>query len=213
MDFNRAILPYAAQPLTHQLVLSLLTEYKQPNDKIHQLINQGVLAPVKKGLYVAGASVNAVKPEPFLLANHILGPSYVSLDTALSYHGFIPERVYTTTSITTKPSRSLDTVAGLFTYTHLPLPYYSFGIQQVRLSDDQYAMVASAEKALCDKIITTTGIVLRSEKSAASYLLDDLRMDEDNLKQLNTHTMLTWLPDAPKRDSLLMAIKMIDKLW
>jgi predicted transcriptional regulator of viral defense system len=57
-------------------------------------LRDGLIIPVKKGLYIAGPALNSGKPEPFLLANHILGPSYISLETALAYHGFIPERVY-----------------------------------------------------------------------------------------------------------------------
>lgn len=212
MDLNQAIRSYATQPLTHQLLLSLLKEYRRPNDKVHQLLTNGVLSPVKKGLYVAGPAIGTSKPEPFLLANHILGPSYISLDTALSYHGLIPERVFETASMTTKASRSFTTAVGLFTYTHLALPYYTFGIQQARLTDDQFAMIASREKALCDKIAATAGIILRSQTSAGTYLLEDLRMDEDNLRELNTRVMRNWLPDAPKKDSLLMMIKMIESL-
>lgn len=212
MDLNQAIRSYAAQPLTHQLLLSLLKDYKRPNDKLHQLLSKGVLEPVRKGLYMAGPSIGVNRPEPFLLANHILGPSYISLDTALSYHGLIPERVFEIASMTTKASRSFTTPAGLFTYTHLPLPYYTFGIQQAQLAADQYVMMASPEKALCDKIVTTAGIILRSQASARAYLEEDLRMDEDTLRELNTRMIRAWLPDAPKKDSLLMIVKMVEAL-
>ena len=109
MDLYQAIRSYASQPLTHQVVVSLLKGYKRPNDKVHALLNEGVLESVKKGLYIAGPAIKTAKPEPFLLANHILGPSYVSLDTALSYHGWIPERVYEVASMTTKASRKFTT--------------------------------------------------------------------------------------------------------
>ena len=212
VDINQEIRSYSAQPLTHQVMLSLLKGYKRPNDKVHALVGEEVLESVKKGLYIAGPAIKARRPEPFLLANHILGPSYVSSDTVLSYYGLIPERVYEVSSMTTKASRSFGTPMGLFSYTRLPLPYYSFGIRQVKLSDDQYAMIASPEKALFDKVVTTSGVLLRSVKDATSYLLDDLRMDEDNLKEFDTEAMSTWLSDAPKKDSLSMIIKMIDGL-
>jgi hypothetical protein len=212
MNIYQGLQTYSSQPLTHQLLLSMLKGYKRPNDKVHELLKQGLLQSVRKGLYIAGPSIKAPKPEPFLLANHILGPSYVSLDSALSYHGLIPERVYEVSSMTTKASRKFHTPAGIFTYTHLQLPYYSFGIQQTKLSDEQYAMIALPEKALFDKIATTAGIVLRSQKSAMSYLTEDLRIDEDSLKELNTKMMLEWLRDAPKSDSLLMIVKTINTL-
>ncbi|MFN8417584.1 MAG: hypothetical protein U0U66_14740 [Cytophagaceae bacterium] len=213
MDLNQKIRSYASQPLTHQLVLSLLKDYKRPNDKVHELLTKGILQSIKKGLYIAGPSLMmSNRPEPFLLANHILGPSYVSLDTALSYHGLIPERVYEIASMTIKASRTFTTPVGTFTYRKVSLPYYSFGIHQARLSANQYAMVASPEKALFDKIITTPGVVLRSQKNVLDYLLDNLRMDEEPLKGLNTKSMIDWLPDAPKKESLLQVIKTIQQL-
>ena len=49
---------------------------------------------------------------------------------------------------------------GRFTYTRLPLPYYAYGIRQIKLAEDGFALVASPEKALCDRLITTRGLVL-----------------------------------------------------
>lgn len=212
MDLNQIIRSYSHQPLTHQLLMSLLKDYKRPNDKIHNLLSAEILQPIKKGLYIAGPGLNAARPEPLLLANHILGPSYVSVDTALSYYGLIPERVFEVSSMTTKASRNFSTVVGLFSYIKLPLPYYSFGIVQEKLSDDQYAMIASPEKALFDKVVTTSGLILRSRKSVSDYLLEDLRMDEDNLKALDTKAMLTWQPESPKKDTLLLIIKTLQSL-
>jgi len=192
--------------------VALLKDYKRPNDKVHALLGEGMLQSIKKGLYIAGPAVGGKRPEPFLLANYILGPSYVSTDTALSYHGLIPERVYEVSSMTTKASRNYETPMGMFSYIRLPLPYYAFGIQQAKLSDDQYAMVASPEKALFDKVVTTPGILLRSIKDARGYLVDDLRVDEDDLKTLDTKAMLSWIKDAPKKGSLSFIIKMINDL-
>lgn len=212
MDIKQVIASYSEQPLTHQLLVSLLKDYKRPNDKIKALKTDGIIEPVKRGLYISGKAVNSGRPENGLLANHILGPSYVSMDSALSYYGLIPEKVFVTTSMTTKASREFDTSAGLFTYTYLPLPYYAFGLNTVKFSENQMALMASPEKALCDKIVTTPGIILRSVSSAVYYLLDDLRMDESDLKKLDTDLMLNWLEATPKKDSIAMVIKMIDKL-
>src|ERR1700678_1367923 len=109
MELRQTIRSFSTQPLTHQVLLSLLKAYKRPNDKVHALLREGVLTPVRKGLYIAGPTIATGRPDALLLANHILGPSYVSLDTALSYLGLIPERVFETTSVTTKTSREFHT--------------------------------------------------------------------------------------------------------
>lgn len=212
MDLYQALRSYASQPLTHQVVVSLLKGYKRPNDKVHALLNEGVLESVKKGLYIAGPAIKTAKPEPFLLANHILGPSYVSLDTALSYHGWIPERVYEVASMTTKASRKFTTPLGVFTYTHLSLPYYAFGIRQIQLADEQYAMMATPEKALFDKIITTSGLILRSHTQVLNYLLQDLRINEDRLRECDLQNMSQWVQDASKAESLSILVKTLKDL-
>lgn len=212
MNIRDYIQDHASQPITHQLLTSILKDYKRPNDKIKTLRTDGVLQSLKKGLYVAGPNIRGSKPETRLLANHIYGPSYVSMDTALAYYGLIPERVYEIASMTTKLSKSFHTPVGTFTYTHLPLPYYAFGLHMIKLSDTQRAIVATPEKALCDKIIGTSGILLRSTIQARDYLLDDLRMDETALRSIDLTSIRTWLDDAPKKDSLQVLIKTIEEL-
>ena len=212
MEFREAIRDYAEQPIPKQVVLDLLKDYKRPYDKINELVKQGILVLVKRGIYVPGPSLNMTKPEPFLLANHLLGPSYVSLETALSHWGLIPERVYEVSSVTIKNSKMYKTAVGRFSYTHIPLPYYSFGIQQVELTKKQIALVATPEKALCDKVITTSGLLLRSSKQVMELLIDDLRMEEQMLKNLNSKEISKWMIDAPKKNSLKMLIKTLNDL-
>lgn len=202
----------ARQVLPHQLLMSWLGDYKRPNDKIKALKDLGILETVKKGLYVAGTAIGKERPEVFLLANHILGPSYVSMETALSYYGLIPERVYETASMTTKAPRRFDTPLGVFTYTRLPLPYYAFGLKMVGLAHDQRVIMASPEKALCDKIAVTPGLLFRSVSGAYDYLVGGMRMEENALTQLDTAAIREWLPDAPKHNSLTMMVKMIERL-
>jgi hypothetical protein len=212
MDINRTIANHSKQPITRQLLKSWLKEYKRHNDKISALKSEGLLTLLKRGIYIAGPKSYAGRPENPLLANHLHGPSYVSIDSALSFHGLIPERVYSVASMTTKASRDFDTPIGLFSYIHLPLPYYAFGINTVSLTSEQYAMIASPEKAICDKIVNTSGLILRSFNSAGDYLLDNLRMDQEVLKALNVQVMKEWLPDAPKKESLNFVIRLIESL-
>lgn len=213
MDYRPALTRLSNQPLSHQLLVSLFKDYERPNDKIYQLAKEGVIQSIKKGLYVVGPALTTDRnPEPFLLANHILGPSYVSVETALAYHGLIPERVYEIASMTTQAPRKFNTPLGTFAYSRLPLPYYAFGIRSEKLADDQYAMVASPEKALFDKIITTSGLLLRSRKAAKEFLLENMRMDEGDLKRLNAKEMMTWLRGSLKEESLSMVVSVIQEL-
>jgi len=190
----------------------ILKDYSQRNDKIHNLIKEGTLAQVRRGLYIAGPGITETRPDPFLIANHILGPSYVSLESALSYHGLIPEKVYEVSSMTTRPSRKFSTPLGVFSYTRLPLPYYSYGIQSVEADKQQRFLIATPGKALFDKIITTAGVNFRSRSGVLSYLEDDLRVDIDMLRKLDLSGMESWVPAALKKESLSMLIETLRRL-
>jgi hypothetical protein len=209
MEIIQSIQQYASYPIPHHLMASLLKEYSQPNDKIHYLIKDGMLQQIKRGLYVAGPGVTSPKPDPFLLANHLLGPSYVSLESALSYHGLIPEKVYEITSVTIKTKRRFSTPLGVYSYTRLPLPYYSYGIRSVEVDRHHRFLIASPEKALFDKIITTAGVEFRSKSSVLTYLENDLRIEIEMLKNLDMPGMESWIPTSPKKDSLSMLLKTI----
>ncbi len=94
----------------------------------------------------------------------------------------------------------------------MALPYYSFGISQVILTKRQTVLMASPEKALCDKIITTSGILLRSVKQTAALLIEDFRIDKQMLRNLNVTAISSWVKDAPKENSLVMLIKTLKTL-
>jgi hypothetical protein len=206
------LLKFKDQPIGTQVLLGILRDYSRPYDKINDLVQQGYILQLRKGLYMTSAKVGATFPEPFLIANQLYGPSYVSIDSALSYWGFIPERVFETTSVTVRLSKSFSTEVGTFSFSHLPKSYYPLGIQSVALTETQRVLMASPEKSLCDKVITTAGINLRSKKQAQSYLLDDLRIDEEKLGELNIEEMLNWLSLAPKANSLKTMIEAISEL-
>jgi hypothetical protein len=212
MVFSEVIRPFAEEPLTLQILLDLFKDYKRPYDKINELVKKGELIMVKKGFYVPGTRLNIPRPESFLIANHLWGPSYVSLESALSHWSLIPERVYEISSVTMKSTKAYQTPVGRFTYLHASVPYYSFGIKSVALTKKQFALVASPEKALCDKIVMTSGIFLRSTIQVKEFLLEDLRMETEALRQLNLQQIASWTNDAPKKSSLAMLIKTLQDL-
>jgi len=209
MEIAQSIQQYASYPIPHHVMTWLLREYRQPNDKIHNLIKEGFLEQVKRGLYIAGPAITPSRPEPFLVANHILGPSYVSLESALAYYGLIPEKVYEISSVTTKARRKFSTPLGVFSYTKLPLPYYSYGIRSVEVDSQHLFLIASPEKALFDKIITTAGVEFRSKNNVITHLEQDLRIDIDALKELDISQMETWISTSPKKNSLSLLIESI----
>jgi hypothetical protein len=163
-------------------------------------------------LYVPGPKTDLPIPGSFLIANHLRGPSYVSLESALSHWGFIPERTFEISSVTLKTPRKFKTPIGRFGFQQLPAPYYSFGIQSVEMRTNESVLLASPEKALCDKIVCTPMINLRSIKQTIAFLLDDLRMDESMVRLLNQEKISTWIEVAPQKNSLKMLISTLKEV-
>jgi len=92
---------------------------------IKKLIRQDILIPVKKGVYVSFYYLDKIKEEGFLnlylqkLANFLRQPSYISLETALSSYGLIPEESFNITSITLKSTRVYKNKLAIFFYRNI----------------------------------------------------------------------------------------------
>lgn len=82
-------------------------------------------------------------------ANRIFQPAYLSLETAFSYHGLIPEGVYTLTSVSPRKTQEYHTPIGTYRYQHL-LPRRYFGYEVLRPAGNRPVLMADLEKALLD---------------------------------------------------------------
>ena len=169
----------------YQALLDCLKNYARPRDRISDLIKSGAIIRVKKGLYVFGPGYSRGPYSRELLANLIYGPSYVSLDYALAYHGLIPERVETVTSVTCAKARSFLTPVGRFTYRAVPLEYYQSGIDIVEISEKRSFLLATREKALADKIYMDRGAAVGTASELEAYLFGNLRLDPSTIAELN----------------------------
>jgi len=91
-----------------------------------------------------------------VIAQNLCRPSYVSLQSALSWYQMIPEFVPTTTSITTARPKRIDTPLGTFFFRHIKTQYFR-GFSQIELSSGTRTQFASPEKALLDLVYLTPG--------------------------------------------------------
>jgi predicted transcriptional regulator of viral defense system len=144
--------------------------------KVKRLIKQGKLLHIRRGLYCLTESLgHPEKPHQFELAQRIYAPSYISFESALSYHQLIPERVYTVTSACTKRSKEFNTPVGIFSYLHLPAE--NFYIEVELISDENYRFfMAKPWKAICDYVYCN-----KQEWRELSALLESLRIDKTSL--------------------------------
>lgn len=176
---------YGIIPVDHATILTNLGDYKSPNDKMRKLEKSGELIRLKKGLYVISPDVSKQTLSVELIANHLYGPSYISFESALSFYGLIPERVYTIKSATTKRKKKYQTPVGDFEYITVPENYFSIGLTQCIIQDSYAFIMASPEKAICDLIMSTSGLRLQSRKAMNEYLRYDLRIDLESERRSN----------------------------
>lgn len=124
--------------------------------QINRWVKDSKIIKIHKGLYTLAEPYRKVDPEPFCIANALKQASYVSLHSALSWYGMIPEFVPSVTSITTTRPQSIETPLGRYEFRHVGKKYF-WGYQQIELKSGLNAFVAYPEKALLDLIYLTPG--------------------------------------------------------
>ena len=111
----------------------------------------GRIYQLRRGVYALAPPFQKVKPHPFLVANRLVPGSYVSLQSALAYHGLIPEAVPVATSVSARRPARWDTPLGVYEYRHVKNELL-FGYQWTEVGNGQRAFVATGEKALLDLV-------------------------------------------------------------
>ncbi len=92
----------------------------------------------------------------FLIANRIYQPSYVSLESALSYYSLIPETAFSVTSVTTLKTNEFSTPVGAFMYSSIK-PSLFFGYKLLP-AGGRFAKIADVEKTLLDYLYCHPGM-------------------------------------------------------
>jgi len=172
--------------LTHEMLEDILSPHvNNVNAKISYMVKKGELVRLKKGFYVLGEEYRTTPLDMISVANMLYAPSYVSFEYALSYYALIPERVYEITSATMRLNKAFTTPLGRFSYKSIPLQAYALGVDW--LYDERHGgkLIATAEKALCDKIKFDRGIGRLSQSKLETYLAHDLRIDMEMLFNLD----------------------------
>ena len=196
-------------PVDYATLVTLLRDYRFPKDKIAAMEKQQQLIRIKKGLFVVAQQEGTSPISRELIANHLYGPSYVSLESALSYHNLIPERVYRVCSVIMKRFKMYETPLGVFEYRTVSPEYFSIGIQQQVTQDNTAFLIASPEKALCDLIVLSSGLRLQSSKAVKIYLEENLRIDLFENRSWNTEIISQCMEVGKKKIALSQLLKLL----
>ena len=147
---------------------------------VNRALKAGELHRVRRGLYVLDNKYRDYPLHPFALAQVMVPGSYISLETALSFHGWIPEAVFTTASILMgRKSKSCEyEKLGSFSFHPLAIQRGYFLEQVLRVQVNQQTMlIAKPFRALIDLVC-----LRKKEWQGMDWLIEGMRIDYEHLK-------------------------------
>jgi len=156
---------------------------------VNRALKVGELCRIKRGLYVLDDKYRNYSLHPFALAQLIEPGSYVSLETALSFHGWIPEAVYTTASILPgrKSKRFEHEKFGSFSFHPLAIEKGHFLELVTREKvGEQTMLIAKPVRALMDLVC-----LRKKEWQGMDWLIKGMRIDYDYLSTVNSAEIRT----------------------
>lgn len=136
---------------------------------------------IRRGLYCLAPKYSRFGVSRNVLANIVYGPSYLSMESALSIHGWIPEAVHSAVSVSFGRARTFETPLGFFDYVQIKQQPFFAAVESRR--DNAVLppyLVAKPLKALADYVVSH-GL----DWTGVEPLIDCLRIDEESLSQLN----------------------------
>jgi predicted transcriptional regulator of viral defense system len=150
---------------------------------LKRAVAAGEVVRVRRGLFCLATKYLRRPIHAFELAQRVLGPSYLSLESALAHHGWIPEAVYTITSVTLLRSRQFETPIGLFSYTCVPQEPLFAGVRREEMEGGGSFFVATPLKALADYVH-----VHACHWVGMRPILESLRVEEAELAMLTAES-------------------------
>ena len=183
------------------LLLSGKVSPQQVRLQLSRWVKDGRLIQLRRGLYALAPIWRKVEPHPFLVANRLQRGSYVSAQSALAFHGMIPEYVPVVTSVGPGRPETVRNPVGAFQFNHLARQLL-FGYSQVEVNPKQFAFVAYPEKALLDLVYLTAG-------ADSERYLRQLRLQ--NPEALDLATMIEFARRSGK-PKLIRASRLIGPL-
>lgn len=146
---------------------------------VKRAIADGDLIHIKRGLYTLSPLYRKSTLNPYSVSQMILGFSYISLETALSNCGWIPEAVRTITAVTSRASTEFVTPVGHYTYEKVPQKTLFVGVDRLQDEAGNIWFQATPLKALADYVY-----IHKREWDSSQPLVESLRIDEENLREI-----------------------------
>ena len=149
---------------------------------VNRAMKSGELVRLQRGLYVLSDRYRSQPCHSFAVAQALAPGSYISFETALAYHGWIPERVFVTASVVPgrKSRRHENEKMGIYSFYPLALQtgYFLELVKRITV-DGQVVLVAEPCRALMDLVC-----LRKIAWKGMDWLLEGFRIDFDVLSTL-----------------------------
>ncbi len=185
MDFEKLLMEWPLSVIRDvDIAAAISGSAPQRYAIVNRALKKGTLTRLRRGVYLIGKPFRKSTPSHFQIAHSIYGPSYISFESALFYHQWIPEIVYGMTSATTKRSKEFDTPLGNFRYIHVPDRLCYLGVRRVS-NDESAFFIADPWKALADHYYANGRDWNRLED-----LYEDMRIEMENMLEGDLTTLI-----------------------
>ena len=146
---------------------------------VSRCLKSSALIRLKRGVYLFGEKYRKRPVVKFALACQLYSPSYISFESALSYHQLIPEATYTITSACyLNKTKQFKNEFGEFSYQYIPVRPFFLEVQQLKNYWNN-SLIAGPLRALYDTIYKRKSIY-----KSLQYFEQDLRIEFDELKTI-----------------------------
>ena len=155
----------------------------------YNLVNRAIKAKellrFQRGLYMLNERFRDYPCHPFVLAQALAPGSYISFETALAYHGWIPEAVFTTASVVSgRKFRQFEhKKMGILSFHPLAIhrKYFLELVNRYQING-QTMMVAEPCRALMDLVC-----LRKLSWEGVDWLLEGLRIDRELLAAITNN--------------------------
>jgi len=147
---------------------------------IKRAIADGDIIQIKRGVYTLSDLYRKAKLNLYSVSLIMVPQSYISVETALSNYGWIPEAVKSITAVTSRPSTEFITPIGHFSYERVPQNILFAGVERMQDNDGNVWFQATPLKALADYVY-----LHQCDWNSSQPLIESLRIERENLEKIN----------------------------
>ncbi len=147
---------------------------------LKRALANGEILGIRRGLYCLAPRYQKKPVSVYAVSQRVYGPSYVSMESALHYHGWIPEAVQVCTCASYGNAREFNTPLGVFLYRRVPQRVFYVGVERVVDPSGNVFFMASPVKAMADYLY-----VHKPDWDKVSDAAESLRIEPEDLDAIS----------------------------